>query len=142
MQFREFFHRTKDYQAAVDLRERILRRPLGLVFNPEILELESKDRHFGIWDSDRLVACVVISPISQGEVKLRQMCVEDTIQGQGLGRQLIEETEERLRQDGIQKIQLAARIVVQGFYERLGYQVDGVPFLEVTIPHIKMVKDL
>lgn len=142
LQFRTIQHGSPEYDTACALRQKWLRAPLGLTLNPEDLKNESNDRHFGIWNDSELVACLVITPLSTEEVKLRQMCVDEKFRGQGIGSKLIEATESVLRNSKVRRIQLAARTTARGFYEHLGYRATGRPFIEVTIEHIKMIKDL
>jgi hypothetical protein len=141
-QFVEFCSQDPLYTQATRLRNRLLRLPLGLDLFGEDLAREHRDRHFGLLDQSTLVACLVITPLEEQRVKLRQMCVAEEHQGGGWGRHLVSRTEEILQRDGILQIELAARLPARRFYERLGYQSVGEVFTEVTIDHIKMVKRL
>ena len=40
------------------------------------------------------------------------------------------------------RLVLHARATAVGFYERLGYRIEGPEFCEVTIPHYPMGKSL
>jgi len=70
------------------------------------------------------------------------MAVEPPRQGCGAGRRLLEGVEEQLRVEGVSRIELNARDTAAGFYRKLGYRKVGGEFMEVTIPHWKMVKRL
>ena len=133
---------TTDYEETLELRKRILRDPLGLEWTAEEEAWEPKERHFSLSDDGVLLACVVIRPLQVGAVKLRQMAVETERQGAGTGRALLEEVEEILRQDGVNRIELNARDGAVGFYETLGFAKVGEEFVEVGIPHWKMVRQL
>jgi hypothetical protein len=89
-----------------------------------------------------IVACVVIRPLGNGAVKLRQMAVEPEQQGRGIGRRLLGGVEKILITDEVDRIELNARDAAVGFYERQGFRKVGDQFMEVTIPHWKMVKTL
>ena len=43
---------------------------------------------------------------------------------------------------GYRKLCMHARKTARGFYEKLGYMVNGDEFMEVTIPHYTMEKAL
>jgi len=43
--FRIIRHASPEYQKAVELRENILRKPLGLIFSPEDLQAEKDHLH-------------------------------------------------------------------------------------------------
>ena len=47
-----------------------------------------------------------------------------------------------MRVEGVSRIELNARDTAAGFYRKLGYRKVGGEFVEVTIPHWKMVKRL
>lgn len=141
-QFCEYSIGDEIYAAALHLRNGILRVPLGLDLSAIDYKDDASQRHFGFVCGERIVASVTIKPLHEGLVKLRQMCVDTEAQGTGLGRRLIEQVERVLAADGVVEIELAARANVVPFYERLGYQRVGEEFLEVTIPHQKMMKRL
>ena len=133
------------YEAALQLRKRILRDPLGLEWTAEEEAWEPRERHFVLLgEGGQLHACVVIRPLEEqaGAVKLRQMAVEPDCQSRGFGRALVECVEAQLIRDQVGRVELNARDTAVGFYEKLGYRKSGEEFVEVTIPHWKMVKDL
>lgn len=142
MRFVEIPWQSDEYQAAINLRRELLRKPLGLEFAKADLLAESSHLHFGLMQDSKLIACLVAVCLSETHAKLRQMAVATPHQRQGLGQQLIRATEEVLSERGIQSIELNARATAIGFYEKLGYQADGTEFIEVTIPHQKMVKHI
>jgi predicted GNAT family N-acyltransferase len=140
--FREIVHGSTDYRRACELRETLLRRPLGLTFSPEELQAESAQWHFGLFAGDALLACLSAVPADTGEVKLRQIAVRPETQGRGLGRIIMERSESELVRRGCTETWLHARADAVGFYTRLGYQAAGKEFLELGIRHLKMQKTL
>ena len=130
------------YEEMLCLRKRILRDPLGLEWTEEEESWEPRERHFGVRGDSGIIACVVIRPLGSRAVKLRQMAVELAWQGTGIGRGLLEGVEVILVADERDRIELNARDVAVGFYEKLGFSKVGEEFVEVTIPHWKMVKTL
>ena len=79
---------------------------------------------------------------SPAVVRLRQMAVLNNLNGKGIGRSLMQFAENIARDRGFRKITMHARKSAIGFYEKLGYQVTGDEFNEVTIPHHIMEKPL
>ncbi len=141
MIFQEIHWGSAAYERECALRDEVLRRPLGRSLHEEDLAAEQSQWHFGLFDADgNLTACVVAVPLSPVRVKIRQMVVAPCWQGQGFGRQLIGELEQTLRVRGITGFELHARATATGFYQKLGYSATGPEFLEVGIPHRKMVK--
>ena len=143
MHFLEIDWQSGRYQEALKLRDRILRAPLGIEFGVDELAAEKQQWHFGIVNDDQvLVACIVAVPLSPELAKLRQMAVDDGHQRQGIGARLLIETEMRLADRGVRSIELNARESATDFYRKMGYQIAGERFIEVTIPHFKMTKQL
>ena len=141
MLIREIEHGGQEYRGTLAMRHAILRAPLGLDWSADDLAGEDEQLHFGLFDDeDTLVGCVVAKPLGDGMAKIRQMAVADG--GRGNGRRLIEGMEAALRGRGIRRVEMDARKTAVGFYQKLGYRVEGGEFLQVTIPHLRMVKDL
>ena len=146
--FSQIEHRSAAFWKAVELRQEVLRRPLSLTLTVEEILLEGPPQaHFGLFgigDSETagpILACASVIPQPDGSVKIRQVAVAEAWQGQGLGNILMQSIESDLRYLGeFHTIQLHARQNVQGFYEKLGYEVIGEPFEEIGIPHVLMVK--
>lgn len=138
MEFVEIGWKSTLYDLEIELRDRLLRAPLGLAFSSEELEAESTELHFALVDQGQVRACAVIVPLSSDLAKLRQMAVHENYQRQGLGSRLIRQIESALQQRGFQVIELNAREEAVNFYQRLGYQTAGDRFIEVGIGHWKM----
>jgi len=135
-------HGSPIYWQAVELRRRILRHPLRLDFTDEELTAESAETHIVAITEGQVIGCLVMVPKPEGGVKMRQVAVEPALQGRGLGTRLVSFCEEWARTEGFSRIELSARETAVRFYERLGYEIVGEPFVEVTIPHRKMVKKI
>ena|SRR5438105_3978231 len=133
-------HGSREYQQMVQLRNDILRRPLGLNFTPEELEKEKEEILIGAFEEDKMLGCCMLIKEGPGTVRLRQMAVLNNLQGKGIGRALMQFAENIARDRGFQKITMHARKTAAGFYEKLGYRVSGQEFEEVTIPHYVMEK--
>jgi predicted GNAT family N-acyltransferase len=133
------------WQQVYNLREEILRKPLGLSLKDEDLSGEQEETTIAAFDRgdpSTVVGCVMLRRLSAAEVKLRQMAVATSFQGQGIGRLLVQKAEEMARDSGCRIISLHARRHAVPFYEHLGYQVHGDVFTEVGIPHLFMNKSI
>lgn len=126
----------------VNLRNEILRKPLGLSFTKEELEKEKDDILMGAFEDDRLLGCCLLTRMDAKTVRLRQMAVPNSMQGKGVGRALMIFAENIARDLGYRKLCMHARKTAVGFYQKLGYGISGDEFLEVTIPHYVMEKTL
>lgn len=143
MNLRPIQYSSTDYHAEYQLRQQVLREPLGLNLADENLEPEKEQQHFGLFDDGGgLLACVIAAPLSSTQVKLRQMAVATAHQRQGLGRTLLSGVEAMLQARGVTVIILHARLSAVGFYRRLGYASHGKSFIEIGLPHMEMRKQL
>lgn len=130
-----------EYESTIGLRERILRTPLGLSFSQEELSLEKDHVHLALFSPDKeVLACLVLVPLDGQALKMRQVAVDDAKQGSGLGKRLVLASEKWAVENGYSEMRLNARISAIPFYLRLGYRTEGDEFIEVGIPHKKMLK--
>jgi hypothetical protein len=130
------------YEQVLSLRNKVLRAPLGLKLNDEDLKEDREQIIVILLKNDQLLASLQLKPLSKSLVKLRQMAVYDTVQRQGLGSLLIGYAENFCLLNDYTSIELHAREVAVPFYERLGFNKVSDVFMEVGIPHYKMMKQL
>jgi GNAT superfamily N-acetyltransferase len=142
VELREIAFGSTDYDASMALRARVLRTPLGLHPSPEERAEEAPLRHLGAFDGRRLVACLMLHDLGDGKVRMRQVAVDFERQKSGLGTRLVHYSEAVAREAGFSEMVLHARKTAVPFYERLGYETYGEPFVEVTLPHVAMKRRL
>lgn len=135
-------HESDFYLKALDLRRPILRLPLGLDFSKDDIAAESSEVCIVATESDQVLGTLQIKPIDQTTIKIRQVAVHPDSQGTGVGRAISEFAESWAMEHGYTLITLNARLPAVAFYLRLGYAVVGEEFIEVSIPHLAMQKQL
>jgi len=131
-----------EYREVWQLREDVLRKPLGLSLKDEDLSADFEDIILIALGDNNVVGCVMLHPLHDGIIKLRQMAVAELLQQKGVGRLLVQAAETTAKKQGYIKIELHAREIAIGFYEKLGYDITSELFMEVNIPHKKMEKGL
>lgn len=128
------------YQQVIELRQRVLRAPLGLDIRNDDLEAEIEQIIF-IYEKDNVVkGCVLLQQYDADTFKLRQMAVDTAEQGKGIGMELVNAADIYAVNFGKSRIMLHARETAIPFYEKLGYEVIGEPLTEVGLPHRIMEK--
>jgi len=142
MGLKQIDHGTPEHQQMIKLREDILRKPLGLYYSPEELELEKGDILLGAFDEDEILACCILSRVDDKTLRLRQMAVQGKLQGKGIGASIMSFAETIARDKGYKSLMMHARHTAIGFYEKFGYKVTGDEFTEVNLPHRVMEKKL
>lgn len=135
-------HGSAEYQQMIKLRDAVLRKPLGLTFTKDDLEKEKDNMLIGAFEEERMLGCCMLVEEEPQIVRLRQMAVLNDLQGKGIGRALMNFAENLARDRGYKIIRMHARSNAIGFYEKVGYKVKGDQFVEITIPHFMMEKDL
>lgn len=127
---------------SIGLRVEVLRKPLGMQFDPADLAAEKEEIHLVALDGSLVCGCMLLKDLGNGEMKMRQVAVISHLQGKGIGRQLVQYAEALCREKGFTIITLHAREEALKFYETQNYLADGDPFVEVGITHYKMYKRL
>jgi ribosomal protein S18 acetylase RimI-like enzyme len=130
-----------EHKKEIDLRYKVLRQPLGLNYSQEQLDAEKDEFHFAAFDGEKLAGCLLMKAIDKDEIKMRQVAVDETYQGKGVGKALVLYSEKFAAGKGFSVITLHARKIAVPFYENLGYEIVGEEFIEVSLPHFKMKKD-
>ena len=133
---------SPEYQQMVKLRDELLRKPLGLTFSREELEKEKENMLIGAFEDDKMLGCCMLVEEKPDTVRLRQMAVLNDLQGKGIGRVLMGFAENLARDRGYKKISMHARKNTVMFFEKMGYKTVGNEFVEITIPHYIMEKNL
>lgn len=136
-------HNSNEYKQMVELRYNMLRKPLNLAFSLEELARESEDILIGCFEDDKLEGCCLLTKTQDKyTLRLRQMAVLSGLQGKGFGKVLMTYAENIARDKGYRKISMHARKNAVGFYEKMGYKIVSKEFIEITIPHYLMEKEL
>ena len=135
-------HGSPEYMQMIKLRDDILRKPLGLSFTRDEIENEKENLLIGAFEDEDMLGCCMLVEENSSTIRLRQMAVLNDLQGKGIGRALMQFAENLARDRGYKTLSMHARKNVVGFYEKMGYKTKGDEFIEVTIAHYVMEKEL
>ena len=132
------------YDELVELRYKVLLEPLGLKFLDSFRSEEANYLHIGCIEQldDKLVGGLILAPIDNEKIRLMQVAVDTIYQGEGVGKELIKYAEKRAKEAGYSQMVMHAMLSVVGFYEKMGYTVEGDVFDEQGITFLKVVKNL
>jgi predicted GNAT family N-acyltransferase len=137
--FKIITHGSHEYKKCISLREDILRKPLGLAFTCEELEKEKAHVHIGGFVEDELCATAMLVPEGQ-RLKMQRVAVKEDHQGKGIASAMMKFCENYALEKGFKEIYCHARETAVPFYKKNKYVPEGEPFMEATIPHLKMRK--
>jgi predicted GNAT family N-acyltransferase len=133
---------TPLYAGMLDLRDRVLRRPIGLVLTAADLTHDAHADLIVAHQGGRVVGCCLLTVEAPTRMQLRAMAVEPELQGRDIGRRIVDFAEATALRRGATEITLDARETAVGFYARLGYTAEGDRYTKVGIPHFLMRKPL
>ena len=127
------------YIQSLALRHEVLRKPLGMIFDPAIFPEEKGDIHLVANHGDWLVGCMILTEAGN-DLKMRQVAVANKYRRNKVGARMVALAEAKAIEMGKQKMVLHARESALDFYLSLGYYIVGDQFEEVGIPHHRMEK--
>jgi predicted GNAT family N-acyltransferase len=84
------------------------------------------------------IATARLLPSQAGNSLIGRVAVLKSFRGQHAGIAVMRALLQEARNRGDQIVQLHSQQSAQGFYEKLGFEVEGDPFDEVGIPHVTM----
>ena len=127
------------YIQSLALRHEVLRKPLGMIFDPAIFPEEKGDIHLVANHGDWLVGCMILTEAGN-DLKMRQVAVANKYRRNKVGARMVALAEAKAIEMGKRKMVLHARDSALDFYLSLGYYIVGDQFEEVGIPHHRMEK--
>lgn len=135
-------HDSKDYWDSVQLRDKVLRKPLGLEYDREALLKEGDSIHIVARElrSQKIVGVLVLKPYSSSVVKVRQVAVDEYRRKAGIGKKLVVFSEQVAKEQGYSLLYAHARNTALAFYQQNHYKVLPGEYLEVGIPHHSVCK--
>ena len=140
--YRQITTLDREYTPEKELRNRVLRMPLGLRLSEEDVRDEDEQVHLVAMNGQGEVIGCVLAAFSGSTAKVRQLAIEGAYHGRGVGTELMKRAEQAIRARNIRTVTLHGRVTARSFFEKLGYTAVSDVFIEVTIPHIAMQKNL
>ncbi|GGH16099.1 GNAT family N-acetyltransferase [Mucilaginibacter phyllosphaerae] len=105
------------------------------------MEEDNHGYHFGAFTNNKLVA--VVSLFQNGtDWQFRKFAVDAGLQGQGVGRQLLNYITNFVLQEHGKRLWCNARLSATGFYSKFGFTQTGQNFIKKGIGYVVMEKNL
>ncbi len=142
MEIREIEYQSDLYKEVIQLRDKILRKPIGRSIADDDLTVEKDYIHIAVIDDGRVIGTCQFKPLDDHSVLMKQVCIDDTYQGRQIGRRMFEASEEILRKKGITHIDVHARHTALGYYLKMGFVEVGETFIEVGLLHHGMSREI
>jgi phosphoribosylformimino-5-aminoimidazole carboxamide ribotide isomerase len=107
------------------LRQRVL-YPESKLYEMEMDE-DNHGLHFGTFKDNELIG--VVSLFEKGtDYQFRKFAIDERVQGQGIGRQLLDYIADFAKLQGAKRLWCNARLSAIGFYLRSGFKQTGTLF--------------
>ena len=133
---------TQDIPTCQALRRVVFIEEQGVSEADEVDGLDGRAIHLLAWDGDCPVGTARLL-VKGATGKIGRVCVLPEVRGSGLGAALIVAAlEELARIPGVTEAYLGSQAHATGFYEKLGFVVEGEEFLDAGIPHRHMRRAL
>ncbi len=111
---------------------------------PRALDFDGHDEaaeQFIAYDGIRAVGTARFRVVEDdNQAKIERVAVLQPYRGHAVGRAIMDEVLEAVRESGIPVATLNSKADTAGFYEKFGFERVGEEFMEAGIPHIKMIK--
>jgi predicted GNAT family N-acyltransferase len=133
---------TRDIATCRALRRTVFIEEQGVSEADEVDELDGSAIHLLAFVNEVPVGTARL--LLMGKVgKIGRVCVLPEARGTGLGAALIVAALEELqRHPGVTEAYLGAQVHAVGFYEKLGFAVEGEEFIDADVPHRHMRRAL
>lgn len=126
-----------DFLLAQQIRKAVFVQEQGVDISDEYDTFEKDSQHYLVSVDSKAVATARWRFTAIG-VKLERFAVLPDYRGEGIGQYLVQQMIEEVRIHS-KPIYLHAQIQVVDFYQKLGFEKEGVLFEEAGIQHFKML---
>ena len=135
--------RKSDWQAVRSLRLAVFVEEQGLPAEVEFDAYDASAVHAAAFDScGRVVGTGRLYRDAAGEARIGRMAVLRDLRRCGIGGDVLEWLEASATEQGLREVVVHAQAYLERFYARRGYKVDGPPFEEDGLQHVRMTKVL
>lgn len=129
---------------AFAVRKKVFVEEQNVPLHLEIDDFDTSDDvvHFVLYDEDTVIGAARIRESEAGVAKIERVCIDSTYRGKNLGLLIMREIEQHVRTLPFTTMKLNAQTYAIPFYEKLGFTVTSIEFLDAGIPHRSMEKTL
>lgn len=119
--FQEVAFGGSQYKKLLEIRNEVLRKPIGMVLRPKDTASDGQEYHLAAFNNGNAVGCALLRPLTDDSVQLRQMAILESYRGQNIGTKLVQFAEQFAVKKTFKTIETRARKSAEGFYRKLGY---------------------
>lgn len=138
----KWYYGSEGHQLAKPLRDEVFVGEQGFPAHLEDDEYEGVAWHYIVEDSGETVATGRLIQLEEFVWKLGRIAVKKSLRGTGLGSKVTQALIEKAKQLGSKTIKISGQTHAVPFYEKFGFAIAGVEFMEENLPHVDMQMDL
>lgn len=131
----------EDLKDALKIREVVFVKEQGVPIEAEHDGKDSCSNHVIVYYEGKPVATGRLRIVDDA-AKLERISVIPEFRMRGFGKLVVEALEDIAREKGIKKVKLHGQTHAVKFYEKLGYIKNSDEFMEESIPHYLMIKNI
>lgn len=131
----------EDLKNALKIRKAVFVKEQGVPIEVERDGKDSYSNHVIVYHEGKAVATGRLRTVDDA-AKLERICVMPEFRMQGFGKVVVKALEDIAIEKGIKKLKLHGQTHAVKFYEKLGYIKNSDEFLEESIPHYLMIKNI
>lgn len=126
------------------IRKKVFVEEQNVPLHLEIDNFDTSDDvvHFVLYDDAKVIGAARVRQSEPGVAKIERVCIDYDYRGKNLGILIMQELEKHIRTLPYQTMKLNAQTYAIPFYEKLGFTVTSVEFLDAGIPHRSMEKTI
>lgn len=128
------------HEDAKMIRQKVFVEEQG--FENEFDDIDESAYHLVIYQNDKAIATGRMYEQDQATMILGRIATIKECRKIGLGSKIVFTLENEAKRLGYLTTQLSAQQRAQGFYEKLGYQIEGDVYYDEWCPHVTMKKIL
>jgi GNAT superfamily N-acetyltransferase len=138
--FKRIFWGTPDYEQMLNLRDLVLRKPLGMVLDRSSLGIEKNAFLYLAVSGPDTIGTALFFQKSPITLWLKQFAIHPLFHRKSIGSTFLKYLESEAVNFGVNEVYVHARDVALQFYEKQNYVIISDAFLEVGISHHAMHK--
>lgn len=129
-------HETQIYHDSLQIRNELLRLPIGKNIFDEDLSIEKENLFFGAFDGEKIIGMLSFYQSKPKTAHLTTFAAKESYQHRGIGSQLVQALINYLRDASYAEIQVDAREEAVLFYQKCHFNVLEGP---ITNPHLNVI---
>ena len=112
-------------------------------FLDEFDDIDGIAKHMIIYEQEQPIStCRIYFSTKNQSYVIGRIAVIKEWRGKNIGASMLKAAEDNIRQLGGKSAMLSAQVRAKGFYEKQGYNMQGIAYLDEECPHIWMRKNL